>query len=66
MSIDTSHTTDATKELAEVIARLNTRSGDSEAMRKARQRMDQMREDLRQRIGTVEVAVDLVRDARNS
>lgn len=65
MSIATTSTIDATKELVEVISRLSARGGDPESMRKARQRMDQMREDLRQRIGTVEVAVDLVRDARN-
>ena len=38
---------------------------DFEAMRKAAERMDQMRERLKERIGTVEVAADLIRDARN-
>jgi hypothetical protein len=38
---------------------------DPEAMRKACDEMDQMREELRRRIGTVEMAVELIRDARN-
>jgi len=37
---------------------------DPEVVRKACERMDRMREELRRRIGTVEVAVELVRDAR--
>jgi hypothetical protein len=37
---------------------------DPEAMRKACQRMDRMREENRQRIGTQNIAVDLIRDAR--
>jgi hypothetical protein len=39
---------------------------DPELVRKACERMDRMREELRARIGTVEVAVELVRDARDS
>jgi hypothetical protein len=38
--------------------------GDAEAGRKARADMDRMREETQQRIGTVEVAVDFIRDAR--
>lgn len=38
---------------------------DPEAIRKACEEMDRMREELRKRIGTVSVAVDFVRDARN-
>ena len=38
---------------------------DSNAMKQACERMDRMREELRNRIGTVEMAVDLIRDARN-
>ena len=38
---------------------------DREAMRKAGEDMNRMREDLRQRIGTVDIAVELVRDARD-
>ena len=32
---------------------------------KACERMDRMREELRQRIGETDIAVDLIRDARN-
>jgi hypothetical protein len=38
---------------------------DPEKMRQAREDMNRMREELRLRIGTVEAAVDLIRDARN-
>lgn len=37
---------------------------DPEAMRKACERMDRMREENRQRIGTQNIAVELIRDAR--
>jgi hypothetical protein len=36
-----------------------------EEMRQARNEMNRMREELRQNFGTVDVAVDLIRDARN-
>ena len=49
-----------------VIERLMNGTRDPEMMRRSRERMDRMREDLRQRIGTVEVAVDLIRDARDA
>ena len=38
---------------------------DPELMRKACEEMDRMREELKKRIGTVDVAVDFIRDARN-
>jgi hypothetical protein len=38
---------------------------DSDAMDRAFAEMDRLREDLRQKIGTVDVAVDLIRDARD-
>ncbi len=38
---------------------------DASAMDRAFAEMDRMREESRQKIGTVDVAVDLVRDARN-
>lgn len=57
---------------AEVVAELQASlalaaSGvrDPGTMRKAREEMNRMREELRQKIGTVDVAVELVRDARN-
>lgn len=55
----------AMSELNEALARLATGARDAEVTRKACERMDAMREELRQRIGTIEVAVDLVRHARN-
>lgn len=58
-------TASAMNELNEALARLVAGPRDAEVMRQACERMDAMREELRQRIGTVEVAVDLVRDARN-
>ncbi|MFN0056782.1 MAG: hypothetical protein ACKV0T_31950 [Planctomycetales bacterium] len=38
---------------------------DREVSRRACEEMDRMREELRQRIGTVNMAVDLIRDARD-
>jgi hypothetical protein len=38
---------------------------DPEAMRQAAQRMDQMREDMRQRVGNVDFAVLLIRETRD-
>jgi hypothetical protein len=63
MSIDTA--TIAVNELHDVIARVQTGIRDLAAMRKAQERMDRMREELRQKIGTVDVAVELIRDARD-
>jgi hypothetical protein len=57
---------------AEIMARMQEAADkaakgirDPEAMRKASDEMDRMREELRKRIGTVDVAVDFIRDARN-
>lgn len=58
-------TAEAFEELQATIVRLVQGRRDPEAMRKACERMDRMREELRARIGTVELAVDLIRDARN-
>jgi hypothetical protein len=38
---------------------------DPEDARRACERMDRMREELRQRIGETEIAVELIREARN-
>jgi len=65
MSTDTTTTADASKELEEAIDRLINGVRDPETMRKACEEMDLMREETRQRIGTVEVAVELVRDFRD-
>lgn len=64
MSIDTT-STDVTKQHQEAMDRLVRGIRDPEVGRKAREEMDRMREDTRQRVGTVEVAVDFIRDARN-
>jgi hypothetical protein len=38
---------------------------DSEAMRQAAERMDRMREEMRQRVGNVNLAVPLIRETRD-
>lgn len=63
MSTDTPTT--GKYDLDEAIARLMTGKRDPEAGRKAREDMDKVGEETRKRIGTVEVAVDLIRDARD-
>jgi hypothetical protein len=65
MSIGTINPTEAKRELDAAIERMMSGVRDDEAARKACERMDRMREELRERIGTVEVAVDLIRDARD-
>jgi hypothetical protein len=37
---------------------------DPEAMNRSCERMDRMREEMKQRVGEIEVAVDLIREAR--
>ncbi|HEV3166979.1 MAG TPA: hypothetical protein VGZ22_23420 [Isosphaeraceae bacterium] len=56
----------------EVMAELQERADraakgvrDPEIMRKAAERMDKMREDLRQKVGNVDLAVPLIREARD-
>jgi hypothetical protein len=44
---------------------LFSRDPDRETMRRACEEMDRMREQTRQRIGIVDVAVEYVRDARD-
>jgi hypothetical protein len=56
-------------ELSELQALLDALSAgqrDPEVARRSRERIDREREELRKRIGTVDVAVDLIREARNS
>jgi hypothetical protein len=55
-------TMNALKELEDALAR----EPDPVTMRKACEEMDRLREETRRRVGTVEVAVDFVRDARES
>jgi hypothetical protein len=63
MSTDTPTT--GKHDLDEAITRLMTGKRDPEAGRKAREEMDKMREETRKRVGTVDVAVDLIGDARD-
>ena len=65
MSIETTPTSADRKSLQDAVDRLIKGVRDPEVMRKAGERMDRMREELRQEIGIVDVAVDLVRDARD-
>ena len=66
MSTQTTTTSEeAKRELDRTLERLATGVRDPEAGRKAREDMDRMREETRNRIGTVEIAVDLIRDARD-
>ncbi len=52
-------------ELNEAIARRMKGVRDPEAARKACERMDRMREEIKKRVGTVEVAVDFIRELRD-
>lgn len=65
MSIETIRTSEAMKELQEAVDRLVRGERDPDAMRRACERMDKMREALRERVGTTDLAVELIRDARN-
>ena len=56
---------DSFTELEQSLDRAAKGQRDPERMRKALEQMKQSREETRQKIGVVEVAVDLIRDARN-
>jgi len=60
MSTDTAIT--EKNRLEDLIAKLLKGERDPEAARKSRERMDVMREATRRRVGTVEVAVDFIRE----
>jgi hypothetical protein len=53
------------KDLTEAVKLLISGVRDPALAQKAREDMDRMREETRKRIGTVEVAVDLIRHARD-
>jgi len=55
---------DLTAELQEAANRAASGVRDAEAMRKACERMDRMREENRERFGVQDIAVELIRDAR--
>lgn len=55
---------EAQRALQETIDRLIQGKRDPEETRKACEAMDAAREEIRQRLGTVEIAVELIREAR--
>lgn len=57
-------TTPVTTELQEAAERAAKGIRDAEIMRKACDGMDEIRDDVRRRLGVVDMAVDLVREAR--
>ncbi len=63
MSIDTLSTD--LRELQEVCDQLSKGVRDPKAAKEAAERLDRGREELRKRIGVVDMAVDLIRDARD-
>ena len=66
MSTSMSHLqTENGRELQEAIDRLTKGVRDPEAARLSRERMDREREEMRQRIGTVDVVVPFLRDLRD-
>lgn len=59
------HLAELLVELKSAIANAERGIRDPSQAKKAAERMDQMREELRERIGTVDIAVELIRDARD-
>jgi hypothetical protein len=57
--------TDLLSELRAATDRAARGIRDPEIMRRAAERMDRMREDLRRRTGDLDVAVDLIREGRD-
>lgn len=64
MSTDIETTAELT-ELQETLDRARRGVRDPEAMRKAAERMDRMREEMRERVGIVDLAVPLIRESRD-
>ena len=63
--VATTETDEAKQELAEVIANLGKCPRDPDAMRKAAERMDRMREATFKRVGLLDVAVPFIRELRD-
>jgi hypothetical protein len=55
---------DVSTKLEEAVASLRSGKPDPETMKEAGEEMDRMREETKKRIGIVDVAVHLIRDAR--
>lgn len=60
----TGYPPDVRAELEEAIQRVLSGVRDPEAMKRACERMDRMREENRRKFGVQNIAVDLIRDAR--
>ena len=60
-----SHRTSGSINLEEALERVVKRQRDPERLRKAIEGLERSREETRKKIGIVDVAVDLIRDARN-
>lgn len=56
---------DSKVKLAETLDRLLTGNRDPQEMKWAAEQLNLLREEIRQRCGTVKMAVDLIREARN-
>lgn len=65
MSLDAPPKHAESSELEQTTARLLTGIRDPIIGQRAREEMDRMREETRKRIGTVDVAVELIHDARD-
>jgi hypothetical protein len=65
MSTQITPPTTAIDDLHTAVDRLARGIRDPEAMLQACERMDKMREELQSRVGTIDIAVDLIRDARD-
>lgn len=63
MSIDA--TNDLVQEIQQTLERASADVRNPVELRQAREEMNRVREELRQKIGVVDVAVELIRDARN-
>ena len=57
--------TNDAQQLEDLIANLGKRPRDPEAMRKAAERMDRMREETFKRVGLLDVAVPYIRELRD-
>ncbi|HQU44018.1 MAG TPA: hypothetical protein PK867_14460 [Pirellulales bacterium] len=65
MSTDTAVSPELIQRLQEQMEKVAKGIRDPQEMRQALENMNRTREELRQRTGTVDVAVNLIRDARN-
>ena len=65
MTTETLVADDAKQKLAETLDRLMKGIRDPKEMRWAAEQMDRMREEIRQRCGILDMAVELIREARD-